>query len=136
MIEQVLSVTTDLFEVTTPGEHFINPRCFGDDFAGWIRERLDSDGVETSEPIQEDWGWVLLAKYEQHTFTISIGVMDESIGMMPAEWRVSVAYEKPLNGFRSWFRPVPGNQLGSLFAQLRTVVSSEPRFRVSDTESL
>ena len=136
MLEQGAFVTTDLFEVTTLGEHFINPRCFGEDFAAWLGTRLVAAGIETSEPIQEDWGWALLIKYQGHTFTVSIGVMDGSIGVVPAEWPVGLAHEKPLNGVRGLFRPAPTELSLLLFGQLRATLSSEPRLRVSDTESI
>jgi hypothetical protein len=135
MIEQGVFVTTDLFKVTTPGEHFINPRCFGEDFSAWLRARLIAAGIETSEPIQEDWGWVLLVKQKGRTFTVSLGVMEESIGVVAAEWRVGLAYEKLINGIRGWLQPAPIDLFSSVFGQLRAVLSSEPRFRVSDTES-
>ena len=135
MIEQGMFVTTDLFEVTTPGENSINPRCFGEDFSAWLRARLIEAGVETSEPIQEDWGWVLLVKHKGRTFTVSLGVMDESISVVPAEWRVGLAYEKLCNGISGWLRPVPIDLFRGVFGRLRAILSSETRFRVSDAGS-
>jgi len=136
MLEQGVSLTTDLFEVTTSGENFINPRCFGEDFSAWLRARLIAAGIETSEPIQEDWGWVLLVKQRGRTFSVSLGVMEESIGVVPAEWRVGLAYEKVVNGIRGWLRPAPTDLFRSLFGQLCAILSSEPRFRVSDIEGM
>jgi hypothetical protein len=135
MLEEGVFVTTDLFEVTTPGKHFINPRCFGEDFAAWLRTRLTAWGTDSSQPIQEDWGWVLLVKHRGHTFTVAIGVMDESIGMVPAEWRVGLSYEKLLNGIRGWFRAAPTEAFSELFQRLWSILSAEPRFTVSETES-
>jgi hypothetical protein len=123
MIEQGMFVTTDLFEVATPGENFINPRCFGEDFSVWLRARLVEAGIETSEPIQEDWGWVLLVKQKGRTFTVSIGVMEQSIGVVPAEWRVGLAYEKLHNGILGWFRPAPIDLFRGVFGQLRAILS-------------
>ena len=135
MEEHALFVTTELFEATTPGDHFINPRCFGEDFAKWLRQKLEAQRIESCEPIQEDWGWVLLLKHQAHTFTVSIGVMDGSIGEVPAEWRVGLSYEKPLNGVRAWFKGPPHELLLNLFSQLRNVLASEPRFRLSSEQS-
>jgi hypothetical protein len=135
MIEQAVFVTTDLFEVTAPAEHFINARRFGEDFAAWLRARLIAAGNETSEPIKENWGWVLLIKQEKRTFTVALGVMDESIGVVPAEWYVGLAYEKLINGIRGWLQPAPIDLFSNVFGQLRAVLSSEPRFCVSDAES-
>ena len=134
MVEHALWVTTDRFEASTPGENFINPRCFGEDFAQWLKPRLAERGLAVSEPIQEDWGWVLLASLAGHTFTISIGIMDESIGQLPAHWRIGVSYEKPLNRIRTWFKPAPVESLLAVFQELQAVVVSEPQFGVSKEE--
>lgn len=47
-----------LFNITVPGDHFINPGCYGDDVAEWLIRRLNEAGVKTSaKPGQEDFGW-------------------------------------------------------------------------------
>ena len=134
MISHTLCVTTDRFEATTPGENFINPRCFGEDFARWLQMRLTERGQDVSDPIQEDFGWVVLAMVADRKFTISIGIMDESIGQVLAEWCIAVAYEKPLNPIRTWFKPPPRESLKALFKEVRTALESEPDFKVSDEE--
>jgi hypothetical protein len=134
MVEHALWVTTDRFEVSTAGANFINPRCFGEDFALWLQPRLAERGLTVSEPIQEDWGWVLLASLVNDKFTISIAVMDESIGQVPGNWRIGVDYEKPLNPIRKWFKPVPVKSLLAVFEELKAVLTSEPHFKVSETE--
>ena len=134
MVEHALWVTTDRFEASTPGANFINPGCFGEDFALWLQPLLAERGLEVSEPIQEDWGWVILVTLAGHKFTISIGVMDESIGKVPANWRIGIAYEKPLNRIRTWFKPPPVESLLALFRDVQTVLVGEPRFRVSEEE--
>ena len=127
MIEEAFELTTELFEVTTPGDHFINPRCFGEDFAAWLVTRLGAIGISCSEPIQEDWGWALIVPYQGSRFTVAIGVMDESIGETPALWRIGVCYEKPLNSIRAWFRPPPRALLSELAKIVENLLRSEPR---------
>ena len=134
MIDDALWVTTNLFEVTTPGKDFINPRCFGEDFAEWLQQRLAAHGIASSEPIQEDWGWVLLAQFADRTFTVSIGVMDESIGQTPANWRIGVTYEKAVNRVRTWFKPLPSDSHRALFQKVSTILRDEPEFKVSSQE--
>jgi hypothetical protein len=54
-----VSVETELFDHREVKPHFINPCCFGVDFASWLRQQLaglTSEGFELSEPIQEDYG--------------------------------------------------------------------------------
>jgi hypothetical protein len=118
---------TDLFEATTPGPHFINHRCFGEDFAIWLSRQLQIHGLMPSEPIQEDFGWVLLIPFQGRTFTLSVGIMDESIGRVPSEWRVGVAFEKPLNKVSSWFRAAPSTELAQLAGILESSLQNEPR---------
>ena len=134
MIERALWVTTDLFEASTPGPDFINPRCFGEDFARWLMTRLAQRSLDASEPIQEDFGWVILIKAAPHTFTLSIGIMDETIGQVPAQWRIGLAYEKALNSVTSWFKRAPTAALQSIFEELQSIVRSEPGFIVSMDE--
>jgi hypothetical protein len=134
MDNQTFWVTTDRFEATTPGPRFINPRCFGEDFAGWLRGRLADSGWTIAEPIQEDWSWVLLATVAGDIFTIAIGVLDESIEQTPAVWRVDVSHEKWVNPIRKWFKQPPKESLTEVCRKLEEILSCEPQFKVSLTE--
>lgn len=98
----------------------------------WLQPRLAERGLEASEPIQEDWGWVILVTLAGCKFTISVGVMDDSIGQIPANWRVGVAYEKPLNRVRNLIQTAPDESLVELFRDVQSVLVSEPRFKVSE----
>jgi len=129
MINRGFTLHTDLFEATRPGPNFINPRCFGEDFAQWIYSQLKKRGLPVSDPIQEDFGWVVLVTYHKHSFTLAIGIMDDSIGSMPAEWRIDVSFEKPLNGFRAWFKKPPQIDLIELARIVEEILASESRFR-------
>ena len=126
MIQQTITLTTGLFEVTTPEPEFINPRCFGQDFATWLADRLSEAGFDRPDPIAEDFGWALVVPFAGHHFTLAIGVMDDSIGAVPAEWSVTVAFEKPLNGIRSWFRKPPSDQLLELARLVESVLTANP----------
>ena len=101
MIERFLFVTTDMFESVTPGANFINPRCFGEDFATWLHARLTDQQPTVDAPTQEDWGWLLLIRQGTDVFTLALGIMDEAIGKAPAQWRLGISFEK--SGIRSWF---------------------------------
>jgi len=46
---------TGRFNLSKVGEHFINPCCFGEDLAAWLRVKLVEKGVEARQPYQEDW---------------------------------------------------------------------------------
>jgi hypothetical protein len=56
-----ISCKTARFNLSKVGEHFINPCCFGEDFAGWLQVKLIERNVQVRKPYQEDWGWELPA---------------------------------------------------------------------------
>jgi hypothetical protein len=123
---------TDAFESCEPKPNFINPRCFGEDFALWLHDRMLARGCAVSEPIQEDWGWALLVTRTDHTFVVYIGVVDDSIGMSPAEWRIGVTYERATNRLRHLFRKPNAAVFASVCADLDAIISADPRFDVRE----
>ena len=127
MIQCAFTLETAQFEAATPQEGSTNSRCFGEDFARWLKAQLQREGVVTSEPIQEDWGWALVVPFRGHRFTLSIGVMDASMGKTPSEWRVGVSYERGLNGVRAWFRTAPAAELSALGQHLGQTLRSNAR---------
>src|SRR4051812_19145181 len=88
--EHAFVVTTAMFESVRPAPDFINPRCFGADFAHWLGAALQARGLTTQPPIAEDWGWLLPVTYRERLYHIALGIMDESVGVSPAEWRLDV----------------------------------------------
>jgi hypothetical protein len=127
VIEKAFTLQTDLFNSAAPAADFINPRCFGQDFALWLKDRLQKYGLSSSEPVQEDWGWVLLVPYRGHRFTVSIGVVEGSLGRTRAEWRVGVVHEKAVDGVRAWFRRHPEAELSELSQLLEDMLRSDTR---------
>jgi hypothetical protein len=94
----------------------------GHDLARLLKDRLHRDGLVTSEPIEEDWGWALLVPFQGDRFTLSVSTIDESV-----ECRVGISFEKGLNGVRGWFRSPPAGKLSALGRVLENVLRSEPR---------
>ena len=128
MEEHAFTLKTSMFNSSERQPHFINDRCFGEDFARWLRSRLITSEVAVSEPIQEDWGWCLVVNEGGKKFTLAIGIMDDSIGAAPAEWRVGIAYERAMNGVAGLIGAVPSGTLDSLAARLRDILAQEPSF--------
>jgi hypothetical protein len=128
MRERAFTLRTARFNSTESKSNFVNERCFGEDFAAWLASCLRTSGLEVSEPIQEDWGWCLVAMTQGKKFTVSLGIMDESIGQALAEWRIGVAYERSMNGFMSIFKPVSTAVLDSVGATLHAVLAAESTF--------
>lgn len=91
-----IQVVTDAFEHREVKPHFINPCCFGEDFAAWLAKELaplTAAGFQLSEPIQEDYGWGLWASRNDSSFWIALSFCDDGPVEEPAEWLVSVSHE-------------------------------------------
>ena len=118
------------FENRTPQPHFINPNCFGEDLAGWLREGMDA-AFTPGDVIQEDYGWGLWANAGGEPYWIYVGVMDESVGEEVAEWMVGVAYDPGLSLVKRLFgKPNPSQLLAicrGIDARLRNTPESIER---------
>ena len=133
-----MSVTTDLFEHREVKPHFINPCCFGEDFAKWLREQLadiTATGFELSEPIQEDYGWGFWATRGADPFWIALSFCGEGPTEEPAEWVVSVGYDPGLNVLKRLFHKPDSEALARLRTRVWQVLSSTPGIRVLRDES-
>jgi hypothetical protein len=99
-------VETDLFEHRTVQSHFINDCCFGEDFAAWIKHEavpLAVEGFKFSEPIQEDYGWGLVASRGGEDFWIAFSYMGDGPQEEPARWTISISYETGLDLLKYMF---------------------------------
>lgn len=134
MLRKTLILETDLFNASTASPDFINPRCFGEDFARWLSQRLIATGLEAPDILQEDFGWVVLQPFRGLVFTIAIGVADDSIGAVPASWYLSVGFEKSLNGLHTWFRPAPAAELYALLHLVSGLLQRDPRIQNIQSE--
>jgi hypothetical protein len=83
---------TSRFNLSKVGEHFINPCCFGEDLAAWLRVKLVDRNIEVFQPYQEDWGWELPAKDGSDSYYLCMsGNSDESsTNREEGEWRIIV----------------------------------------------
>lgn len=92
--ETIATIETDLFEHRTVQPHFINPCCFGEDFAAWLKTELadpSGTGFSLSEPIQEDYGWGLGVKYHGEDYWIAMSYVGTGPTEQPARWVVSLS---------------------------------------------
>jgi hypothetical protein len=95
-----LTVETDLFEHWEVKPHFINPCCFGEDFASWLRDNLSTltaNGFLFGEPIQEDYGWGFWAIHQKGRFWTAMSYAGDGPQEEPAQWVVSVSSRVGLN---------------------------------------
>lgn len=90
----------DRFETRTPPPGAINPTCFGQDVAAWLRAALPPS-LEPGEPIAEDYGWGIWTRTGADPYWIAIGLMDESEDGTPTPtWLITAAYDPGLNLLR------------------------------------
>ena len=104
-----------LFANKEPQPHFINPRCFGEDLAAWLIERLGSARWSLSEPIQEDYGWGVWCRRGDDPYWIALSYCGDGPTEEPAEWVVSVNYDPGLNLIKRLFHKADPRA----FSQLR-----------------
>ena len=133
-----MRIETDLFEHREVKPHFINPCCFGEDFARWLREGLGDlakSGFELSEPIQEDYGWGLWASRGPDPFWIALSFCGEGPTEEPAEWVVSVDYDPGLNLLKRVFHKPDAAALAQVRARVWHLLASTPEIRIIDEEA-
>jgi hypothetical protein len=93
-MRDAITVETDLFEHRQVQPHFINPCCFGEDFALWLKAELAplaTDGFTFSDAIQEDYGWGFWATHGKNRFWIALSYVGDGPQEEPAQWIISVA---------------------------------------------
>jgi hypothetical protein len=89
---------TNRFNLSKAGEHFINPCCFGEDLAAWLREKLIEKDVETNGPYQEDWGWEFRAALGSDSYYLGVGGNSDQLpeDRDMGEWRIIVEKRRSL----------------------------------------
>ena len=88
---------TGCFNLSQVKDHFINPCCFGEDLAAWLRARLTEEDVETREPYQEDWGWELPVQHGHNAYYLCLSGNSEAHQNLDyGEWRIIVEKRRTL----------------------------------------
>src|SRR5215469_6922757 len=123
-----IRVQTDIFEHQQVKPHFINPCCFGEDFAAWLKQKLLSQRpdfqFELSEPIQEDYGWGFWASRGTDRFWIALSYVGNGPQKAPAQWVISVTYDPGLNLVKRLFHKRDQQSLEQLRERVRQVLES------------
>ncbi len=68
---------SDRFGALEGEDKVINPDLWGKQLADFLKVGLKTQGIETTEPIAEDWGWALKIKNESAAFWIGCGHYQE-----------------------------------------------------------
>jgi hypothetical protein len=132
-LRDAITVTTELFEHRAPQPHFINPCCFGEDFAAWLRAELAplaGAGFALSEPIQEDYGWGLWARHGADTFWIALSCCQDEPGAGPAEWVISVDYDAGLNIIKRLFHRADAQAFDQVRDRIRQSLAANPAIAI------
>ena len=116
------------FNLTVVQAHFINPCCFGEDLAEWLRGRLAEGGIAASEPGQEDWGWYLGAAHAGANYFIAVGgnADEPAAGANHGEWRIGVERVRSLTD-----KLLGRNQMREddpLLSKIEAVLCAQPDF--------
>ena len=128
-----ITVETDLFEHREVKPHFINPCCFGEDFAEWLKKQigvLERSGFSFSEIIQEDYGWGFWAWHGKDPFWVALGYVGDGPQEAPAQWVVSVDYDPGLNLIKRLFHSPDRAALRQLRDHVRQALSCNAAIRI------
>jgi hypothetical protein len=127
--KESFAVETDLFEHQKIQPHFINPCCFGEDFASWLRAKVDRAEFHFGETIQEDYGWGFWVTAGKERFWIAISYVGDEPQEGPAQWVLSVDYDPGLNLIKRLFHKPDYKLLMDLRFKVRQALESEPRIK-------
>jgi hypothetical protein len=128
-----ITVETDLFEHRTVKPHFINPCCFGEDFAAWLKQRLASGpdwGFQFSEPIQEDYGWGFWASHGSARYWIAVSYVGDGPQEPPAQFVISIDLDPGLNPLKRLLLRGDRSALDGLRARARELLAADPAIRI------
>ncbi len=116
---------TAKFNLSQPKEHYINECCYGDDVAAWLAGKLKAQGIEVTEPAQEDWGWYIEARHNGNAYFIGVGgnAEDESAGNK-GEWRLMVDKHRSLKEKLLGRNPMAENE--AIIGILKRIIENEP----------
>ena len=132
-MDEPIAVETDLFEHREVKPHFINPCCFGEDFAAWLKKEiatLEGRGFSFSEIIQEDYGWGFLAWRGGDRFWVALSYVRDGPQEAPAQWIISVNYDPGLNLLKRLFHKPNREALRQLRDHIRQAVASNPSIKM------
>lgn len=131
-----ITIETDAFEHREVKPHFINPCCFGEDLAAWLRRELSplaDAGFRFSDPIQEDYGWGFWATRGKDSFWVAFSYVGDGPQEALAQWVVSVNYDPGLNLVKRLFHKPDGQALTQLRERAWQVLRSNSAIRTIAT---
>ena len=132
-MHEPIRVETDLFDHREVKPYFINPCCFGEDFASWLRQELSRHtdlGFALSGVIQEDYGWGFWARHGKDPFWVAVSYVGDEPQKAPAEWIISIRYDPGLNLVMRLFHKPDRRALSQLRGCIRNILASNRAIRM------
>ena len=120
---------TNRFNLSKVGTHFINPCCFGEDLAAWLRGKLTELGIETREPYQEDWGWELPARLPKGSYFLCISGNSEGshTDIDDGEWGIIVEKKRSVGQVLTGNGKITADD--EMVRTLEEILTKEPAIR-------
>ena len=133
MIDESIYIETDAFEHREVKPHFINPCCFGEDLAAWLRQQLVMRlgmNYRISDPIQEDYGWGLWIRSERYPFWVAISYIGDGPTEEPAQWAITAVCDFGLNFIKRLFLKIPTEELSRIRTEIRLIIESNQEMTI------
>lgn len=83
-MDKCVTFESHLFEPFLSEDKQVNPCVYGAELAWWLSKELASEGVETTYPNYEDWGWFIEFVVADNEYWLCCGNLDRS----KTKWRV------------------------------------------------
>ena len=105
-------------------EEQINPGLWGKRLAEYLVQKLSEKGIQTEEPIAEDWGWYVPIANEAFRFAICCGHQD-------GDEDEFLCFTDPATPIvKKLFKKIDAtNELTRLTQALQEILSSDPEIR-------
>lgn len=135
-MDHSITVETDMFEHKEVKPHFINPCCFGEDFAIWLKQQLSplaDSGFTLSEHNQEDYGWGFRASRGKDSFWVAISYVGDGPQEAPAQWVISVNHDPGLNLIKRLVHKTDVEALATLRNRVWQVLKANSAIRIIET---
>ena len=132
-MDVLITVETEMFDHREVKPHFINPCCFGEDFAAWLKKEISTladSGFNVLEIIQEDYGWGFWAWHGKDPFWVAISYVGDGPQEPPAQWVISIDYDPGLNLIKRVFHKPDREVLQNLRDHVRQAVTSNTAIRI------
>ena len=134
-----ITVVTDIFEHRNAKPHFINPCCFGEDFATWLKQelaRLGDPGFDLSGMVQEDYGWGFWASRGGDRFWLAVSYVGDEPQEAPAQWVISVSCDPGLNLVKRVLNKPDRQAFGLLRDRVWQILRSNDAIKTNDNSRL